>query len=251
MKLKFPNIKGFCKHHGSEIMLVCAGAASIAAVATAINATPKAVILIERRKDELEVDKLTAVEIVKTVWTCYIPTAVSETFCLAFLICSATSNNKHNAALSTAYALSETAFKEYREKVIETIGEKKEKSIRDEIAKDKVRANPPDISDKPKAVGDQYCYDPVSDRYFWSTVQKIKSAQNDLNDQMIRTGVGGFVYLNDFYDLIGLRGTVFGSDAGWDYYKNGLIDIDFNVVLTDDDIPCLHIDYSSNRPEYL
>lgn len=251
MKLKFPNIKGFCKHHGSEIMLACAGFASIAAVVTAVHATPKAVILIERRKEALDVDKLTAIETVKTAWTCYIPTAVTETFCLAFIICAATNNNKHNVALSTAYALSETAFKEYRDKVIETIGEKKEKSIRDEIAKDKVRENPPNIIDTPKAVGDQYCYDAISDRYFYSTVQKIKNAQNELNDQMIRSGVGGFAYLNDFYELIGLNGTVFGTDAGWDYYKSGLIDIDFDVILTEDDIPCLVIDYSNNKPVYL
>ena len=255
MKPKLPkinkgNAKAFFRKNGSTIMIVLAGAASLTGVATAIYATPKAVILIDERKEELDVEKLDAVETVKTVWKLYLPTAAAEVLCLTFLTCAATNNHKHTAALSTAYALSESAFREYRDKVIDTIGEKKEKAIRDEVAKDRVAASQSVIIETPKNVGDQYCYDYISDRHFYSTVQKIKSAQNELNDQMVRTGVGGCAYLNDFYELIGLRGTKFGADAGWDYYKNGLIDVDLDVILKDD-IPCLVIDFDKNRPQYL
>ena len=251
MKVKLSDVKSFCKKHGSDFMLGGAIVASITAVGTAIYATPKAVALINNRKEELEVDSLTAVETIKTTWTCYIPTFVAESFVIAFVIAAATNNNKHNAALSTAYVLSESTFREYRDKVVETIGEKKEKAIRDEIAKDRVRDNPPVNIETPKVTGDQYCYDAISDRYFYSTVEKIKKAQNEINDLMMRSGVGGCAYLNDYYDLVGLRGTRFGEEAGWDYYKTGLVDIDFDVILTEDGVPCLVIDFIKNRPVYL
>lgn len=255
-KLKLPkfntnNARTFFKKNGSVIMIVLAGAASITGVVTAVYATPKAVILLDKRKEELDEEKLDAVETVKTVWKLYLPTAAAEVACLTFLGCAITNNHKHTAALSTAYAISENAFREYRDKVIETIGEKKEKEIRDKIAQDKVRDYPPVCIDAPRNMTDQYCYDLLSDRYFWSTVEKIKKAQNDLNDSMIRSGVGGYTYLNDFYEAIGLRGTKFGESAGWDYYKCGLIELDFDAVLTEDGKPCLVVDFAKNRPEYL
>ena len=40
-----------------------------------------------------------------------------------------------------AYGLTNTAFRKYEEKVIETMGEKNEKKIKDEIAKDIIHEN--------------------------------------------------------------------------------------------------------------
>lgn len=49
---------------------------------------------------------------------------------------------KRTAALATAYKLSETALTEYKEKVVETIGEKKEQLVRDKIDKDHIDKDP-------------------------------------------------------------------------------------------------------------
>ena len=43
---------------------------------TAVRATPKAMRLIKAKKDELETDKLTPVELVQTTWKCYIPSVL-------------------------------------------------------------------------------------------------------------------------------------------------------------------------------
>lgn len=242
------NINQWTKRHGSEILISIGAASSISAVVLAIKATPKAVRLIDERKEELDAENLDATEIVKTVWTCYIPTAMTEIFSMVCLICAATNNNKHNAALTAAYALSENAFREYRDKIIDTIGEQKEKSIRDSIAKDRIENNPPTRNEiSIGTAGDQLCYDALSDRYFKSSADKIKKAQNELNARMLQEQN---VSLNDFYYEVGLNDTLIGDSLGWDINKTNFIDIYFNTQLADGDIPCLVVDFSSNPPVY-
>lgn len=254
MKFKASNIgksiKSFTKKHGSDILIGLGIISGGTAIVTAVKATPKAVILLEEREEELETDKLDFIETVKTAWRCYIPTAVAEAFSIAFLICAATNNNKHTAALSTAYALSENAFREYRNKIVDTIGEKKEKEVRDEIAKDRIRENPPTSSEAiVSSSGDQLCFDSLSARYFHSNSEKIRRAVNKVNDDMIRS-YDGSATLNDLYYEIGLPETKLGEELGWENMKTGLIDIQFSVQLSTDEIPCLVIDFGSNPPTY-
>ena len=59
--------------------------------------------------------------------------------CSAACIIGASSiSARRNAALVTAYTISETALKEYRDKAVEVVGVKKEQAIRDAVAKDKL-----------------------------------------------------------------------------------------------------------------
>lgn len=249
-KLDSASVKNFGKKHGTTIMLICAGATSVAAVITAVTATPKALELIERKKEELDTDKLEPVEIVKTTWKCYIPTALSESASIMLLICAATNSSKQAKMLSAAYTLSETAFREYREKIIETIGEKKEKAVRDEIAKDKVRENPPAVTEVTiVSSGDQLCFDPLMSRYFQSSAEKIRRAVNKVNDEMLR-GYDSSATLNDLYYELGLAETKLGEELGWENMKTGLIEVQFSTQLASDEIPCLVMDFGHNPPTY-
>ena len=55
-------------------------------------------------------------------------------------------NRKRNAALAAAYTLTKSTLHDYSSKVVETIGEKKERSIRDSINKEKLDKNPVDYN---------------------------------------------------------------------------------------------------------
>ena len=107
----------------------------------ALKATPKALELINEKKQEYDVDKLKALDVVKTTWKCYVPATVTGSLSIACLIGASSVNFRRNAALATAYRLSETALSEYREKVVETIGEKKEQNIRESVAKEQIKKN--------------------------------------------------------------------------------------------------------------
>ena len=185
-KIKFkPLIKSIStglSKHGPAILTALGITGMVGTTVLAVKATPKALDLIENKKEELEKDSLTAIETVKATWKCYIPAAITCTTSIACLIGASSVNAKRNAALATAYKLSESALIEYRDKVVETIGEKKEQTVRDAIAKDHVDRNPVTnneviITDK----GYTLCYDELSGRYFYSDIEKIKKGEYNDN----------------------------------------------------------------------
>ena len=235
------NTREFINKRSPEILTGIGIAGMITTTALAVRATPKALELIEEKKDEDAVDELSSLEVVKTAWKPYIPAAVTGIVSVACLIGASSANAKRNAALATAYKLSETALSEYREKVVETIGEKKEKTVRDKVAEERVKNNP--VSKSEVIVtnnGTTLCFDPISARYFKSSIDKIKRAENELNKQMLHD-ISGYVSLNDFYDELGLDHTTIGDDLGWNVNK--LIDISFSSQLNDNGEPSVVLDY--------
>lgn len=234
------------KKHSPEILTGIGIAGMITTAVMAVKVTPKALELIEEKKKEIEVEELTAIDTVKSTWKCYIPAAITCTMSAVCLISANSVNARRNAALATAYTLSESALREYKDKVIETIGEKKEQAVRDSIAKDKIVDNP--VSNREVIFtnkGDTLCYDVVSGRYFKSDINKIKNAENELNRRM-RDEI--YISLNDFYYEIGLSPISIGEDLGWNIDK-GYIDLDFSSQLADDGTPCLVISHRV-APQY-
>lgn len=213
------------------------------AVGQAVVATPKAVRLIERRKEEEWVDELTPVETVKTVWKCYIPTAITCAVSTACLIGANSVHGKRHAALMTAYKLSETAFSDYKEQVVETLGEKKEKTISEKVAKKQVEKNPPSDNEViPTKAGNTLCMDSVSHRYFHSDIDFIHRAMTDLNRDIV-TDIGMKASLNDFYDKIGLAPSDVGDYLGWNI-DDGKLEVVPVPHLMEDNTVVVHISYN-------
>lgn len=232
--------------HSPEILTGIGIAGMISTTVLAVKATPKALELIEEKKLEEDTDELTPVETVKTTWKCYIPAAVTGATSIVCLIGASSVSAKRNAALATAYTISESALREYKNKVVETIGEKKEKEVRDAIAKDRVEKNP--VEKKEIVVtgnGTTKCYDHHAGRYFYSSMDKLKKIQNEINDRLIKDS---YISLNEFYYAIGLEGTEIGRRLGW-RIDEGLLELDFSSVLDSEGNPCLAIDYNI-MPKY-
>ena len=216
-------------------------AGMIGATFMAVKATPKALYLIETKKEEAEVEELTPVETIKTCWKCYIPATLTTVLSAVCLIGASTVSAKRNAALATAYSISEAALREYQEKVVEVVGEKKEKAVRDAVAKDQIDRDPVTKSEVViiDSNSNTLCYEPLSGRYFKSTIDKIKKAEIKLDRQMIQEM---YVSLNDFYWEIGLDETDLGDKMGWNLSK-GYMDLSFSSQLADDGTPCAVIVY--------
>ena len=243
--------------HSPEILTGMGIAGMTTAFILAVRATPKALILIDEEKKRISarniqdaeengyiIDisnvKLSAIDTVKVTWKCYIPTVLTVAASTACLIGANSVNSKRNAALAAAYTLTENTLKEYQEKVVETIGEKKEQAIRESVAKDNVEKHP--VTEKEIIITDKgstLCYDVPSDRYFKSDIEKIKRAVNELNRTML---CDMYVSLNDFYDELGLGRVDQGDDLGWNVDR-GFIELDFSSHLASDGTPCLAIKY--------
>ena len=235
------DIRKFASKRSPEILTGIGIAGMITTTILAVRATPKALKLIEEQKEEESVDELSSFEVVKVAWKPYIPAMVTCIASTACLIGASSVNTKRNAALATAYKLSETALSEYRDKVVETIGEKKERIVRDKVAEERVKKNP--VSKNEVIVtgnGKTLCFDPISGRYFMCSIETIKKAENTLNKQMLHD-ISGYVSLNEFYDELGLDHTSVGNDLGWN--TNQLIDIDFSSQLNDNGEPSVVLDY--------
>lgn len=233
-------IRAFVGKRSPEILTGVGIAGMITAAVMAVRATPKALMLIEDRKADSGADELTPIETAKAAWACYIPAAVTGCMSIFCLIGASAANARRNAALATAYALSESALKEYQAKVVETLGEKKERSVRDAVAKDKIGRDP--VSNREVIItekGNTLCYDVISGRYFKSDIEKLRKAANELNRTMLDEM---YVSINDFYYEIGLGNTKQGDGLGWNV-ADGLIDLQFSSQLADDGTPCLVLDY--------
>ena len=235
------DVRKFASKRSPEILTGIGIAGMITTTILAVRATPKALELIEEQKEEESVDELSSFEVVKVAWKPYIPAMVTCVVSTACLIGASSVNTKRNAALATAYKLSETALSEYRDKVVETIGEKKEHIVRDKVAEERVKKNP--VSKNEVIVtgnGKTLCFDPISGRYFMCSIETIKRAENDLNKQMLHD-ISGYVSLNEFYDELGLDHTSVGDDLGWN--TDQLIDINFSSQLNDNGEPSVVLDY--------
>ena len=233
------SVQAIMRKYSPEILTGIGIAGMITTTIMAVRATPKALVLIEDKKDDLGTDELTKMETVKAAWPCYIPSALVGTASVLCLVGASSTNFRRNAALATAYTLSESTLKEYQEKVVETIGEKKELDIREQVAKEKMVKNPVRDVILTEKGGNTICYDVISGRYFKSDRDTISRIVNDLNRRM-RDEM--YVSLNDFYYELGLDSTKMGDDLGWNIDK-GYIEIDFSSHLDANGTPCLVIDY--------
>lgn len=210
----FNDAKALVSKRSPEILTGLGIAGMITTTVLAVKATPKAMRIIEEAKQEQQKDKLTPFETVQAVWKPYIPAVVTGTVSVACLVGASSVNLKRNAALAAAYNLSATALSEYKDKVVETIGEKKEQAIRDKIAQDKLNKAP---STEPTSIiitgnGKQMCYDPLTGTKFESSVEKIQEAINSINAMLLDND---FVSLNDFYYELGIPQSKVGHDMGW------------------------------------
>lgn len=223
-----------------EILAGIGIAGMITTVVLAVKATPKALTLIDEASNEKNAE-LTRMEVVKAAWKPYVPAIITGVMSTTCMIGSVHIGTRRIATISTAYKLTETAFSEYKDKVVETIGEKKEKTIKEKLDKDKVDQNP--VTNREVIVtekGNTLCYDCISGRYFKSDIEKIKKAVNEINRQLT---YDMYVSLNEFYDELGLPDTKLGGELGWNL-EDGLVEPSFSSQIAEDGTPCIVLDYN-------
>ena len=198
--------KYFIGKYSPEILTGLGITGMITSTILAVKATPKALTLIENKKKEngqsIE-EPLLLMDVVKTTWKVYIPSFTTGVISIACIISASRKNYKRNAALATAYSLSERTLSHYREKVIEL------------------------------------CMDAMSGRYFKSDMETIKQVVNKLNR---RIAYENYISLNDFYNEIGLSDVKNGELLGWNI-DSGLIEPTFSTCLSEDGRPCIVIDF--------
>ena len=226
-----------------EILIGFGLAGMLTSTIMAVKATPKAMDIIREEEDYLNRDLSTA-EKVKLAWKPYVPAAVGYCASAALIISANNVNSKRSAMFAGAYKLSEQTLATYKDKVIETIGEEKEREISDKVIRERYSSVPKTqpASEVIYGTGQCLCHDPLSGRYFNADMDKIRRVENELNYRLMKENM---VSLNEFYTELGMECTEMGFKYGWNI-DDGLIEVRFTSIITDDNKLCLVVSFARN-----
>ena len=241
--------KLFFKRNASTILTTIGGVGVIATSVMAVKATPKALELIEKAKEE-KGEELTKMEVVKASGKVYIPAVLVGVSSLVCIFGANDFNKRQQASLISAYALLENSYKEYKGKLKELYGEEAHQNIINSIMVEKAENTYIQASclcadcdlSMEESTGDPVLfYDEHSARYFEATIEQVLGAEYHLNRNYI---LRGYSYLNEFYEFLGLELTDYGSVLGWAPVDDGMYWIDFKhrKVLIDDELECYVIE---------
>ena len=232
------SVKLFIKQNAPTILTFLGAAGVVATAVTAVKATPKASYLLYKAEEE-KGEELTLTEKATIAGPVYIPSVLIGVGTVTCIFGANVLNKRTQAALTSAYALLDNSYKEYRNKVKETYGEDYDDLIKEEIAKDKYKEQDIHVDE-----GVELFFDEYSGRYFESTKYKVKEAQYQLNRDLV---MRDYAYLNEFYHYLGIEEVDFGWKAGWsvgscmDMYWQPWIDFTHSKVVMDDGLECTRI----------
>lgn len=237
------NSKKKIADNAPEILIGFGLAGMLTSTIMAVKATPKAMEIIKEEEDYLN-RELSKAEKVKLAWKPYVPAAIGYCASAALIISANNVNSKRSAMFAGAYKLSEQTLATYKDKVIETIGEEKEREISDKVVRERYSTVPKTqpASEVIYGTGQCLCHDPLSGRYFNADMDKIRRVENELNYRLMKENM---VSLNEFYTELGMECTEMGFKYGWNI-DDGLIEVRFTSIITDDNKLCLVVSFARN-----
>jgi hypothetical protein len=184
----------------------------------------------------------------------FIPPVITGGATITAIVMSHRMSTAKAAALAAAYGLAQGQFEEYKEKVATKLTGPKQAQVNEELAQERVARN-----EGGKTVfvgsGNVLCFDQPSGRYFESTMEKIRQAANQVNEECIHHDHAA---AQMFYDELGLPKSEWADHVGFN--AENLIELEFDTILHPDDnsTPVLTInfkrlptvDYEKNFREY-
>lgn len=227
--------KLFLKRNASTILTSIGGVGVVVTSVMVAKETPKALALLEKAKEE-KGDELTKLEKVKTAAPAYIPAAIVGVATLTCIFGANALTKRQQASLISAYALLDSSYKDYKNKVLELYGEDGNNKVKEELAQDKYDEEDIQVSEDKILF-----YDEFSRRYFESTVEDVQRAEYHINRDL---SMRDYATVNEFYDYLGLPHIDGGDELGWstgmnfDYYWQSWIDFGHHKTTMDDGLEC-------------
>ena len=271
MKEKLMNVyngvKGKVEKHSPEILMGVGVVGVVATTVTACRATMKLNDILDEcvetrdkiksvqenpayddRYSDEDAQKDLTINYVQTgvkIAKLYAPSVALGVLSVGCLVGSHSVMQKRNAALSAAYLTVDKSFKEYKQRVIDRVGEEVEKEIRYGIKAEEVvetvtdeEGNETTVTETVKMMNPNLYSDYA--RFFdeaspyWQKDPEynlvfLKAQQQYAND-LLRAK--GRLFLNDVYDMLGIEKTKAGQIVGWVYdpeNPNGDNFVDFGI----------------------
>lgn len=189
--------------------------------------------------------RVVRVRIARDVTKLYAPSVAVGAVSIALLAGAHITLTRRNASLAAAYGLLDKAFREYRARVKDELGEDKDREFmfgaKDvEVVTDGEHTH--EVKTEKRASGAHSPYARVFDENNrrWSrndilaTRSFLQAQQNYLNDLL---QARGHVFLNDAYDVLGMERSKAGAVVGWvKNNKSGDNFIDFGLFYSADPV---------------
>lgn len=224
------NIQQFIKRNSATILTCVGGAGVIITSVMAVKETPKALRLIEEAEKE-KGESLTKLEVVKAAAPVYIPAIATGAATIACIFGANALNKRHQAALMSAYALLDSSYKDYKNKVKDLYGEEADQKVRADIAKDKFKDDELYREDD----GKKLFYDEYSNQYFRATNETVLRAEYEINRILAEDC---YATLNEYYDLLDIPKVNYGEYVGWSSAQMYWINFNHEKVEMDDGLEC-------------
>lgn len=235
----------------SPTILTALGIVGVVGTAVmAVRATPKALQLIKAKKDELETGKLTPTELVQTTWKCYIPSVLIGVGTITCIVGIGVMDKRNQAALTSAYAMLNESYKQYRQAAKKVYNEDADNKIHAEMAKDAMVASIDwgyqvyNMNMDPESEQLLF-YDFTSKKYFTTTMATVLNAQYHVNRNL---AIRGDCSLNEYLSFLGIDEVVKGDEIGWDItymieeMEHYWLDFDNQKTTLEDGLECITID---------
>jgi hypothetical protein len=188
-----------------------------------------------------EIEPISKIDKVKLVGLHFAPPVLTGVATIGSIVMANRMSAQKAAALAAAYGVSQNQLQEYKAKVEEKLGINKADKLRTEIQQDRVNEKPPSSKDIVIiGAGEVLCFDSWSGRYFKSTVEAIRKAENAVSQEIAKNQNAP---LSVFYDALDLKPVVMGDELGWNLGHQCSIHLD--AVLAREQEPCMTIEFEN------
>lgn len=227
------NARLFIKKNAGTILSVMGSIGVVVTAITAARAAPKAIKLLDDAREE-KGSKLSKMEIAQIGFKTYLPVGLVSAATITCIMSANVLSRNKQANITSAYALLDQSYKDYRRKVIEMYGEETDHKIIEAIAVDRAKevrisasymCDNVDLSLDDSSGKPVLWYEEYSKRFFEATLEQILSAEYHLNRNYI---LRGCATINEMYDFFGLDPVEWGDDLGWEPMDEGEFWIEFN-----------------------
>jgi anti-sigma28 factor (negative regulator of flagellin synthesis) len=188
-------LRNLFNEHSSEFYTGCAIGGLIMSVIFGAKATVRAVRKVEKRKEELGVEKLSVWETIKVAGPCYILTGLTMGLTTYTIVKPVSDEMKKGQILATSLMISEEARRSFEEATNEVVGEHKVEEIRDKIAKDRYNDTPVAVSSNKKPGEKIFVETLVNHEFYLKDTRELDILEKDMELDIVNYN---FVSLNDW-----------------------------------------------------
>ena len=146
---------------------------------------------------------------------------------------------RRNAALVAAYAALDQSFNEYRKRIREEIGDKRENEIRNSLVERNVvdaetgeKTKKLVVDGHPVSIYAKF-FDELNPNWTKTHEYNILFLRSQMRFANDRLRVHGHIFLNEVYDMLGIKRTPAGQIVGWVYGGDGDDFVDFGLDVGD------------------